>query len=160
MLAIDPTSRGFGFVILETPDRLLDWGLRQRLAHSVTDLRALLDFYRPHILVVENCSAPGARRGERARQLIAEATAMAIAEPRIAVRTIAAHDVRRAFKTLSATNKSAMAATLVEQFPELAPHLPRRRKIWMSEDERMAVFDALALVIVSNEGLGSDRGEV
>jgi hypothetical protein len=105
-------------------------------------------------LVVENCSAPGARRGERARQLIADATAIATAEPRIAVRAVAAHDVRRAFGKQSATNKSAMAATLVDRFPELAPHLPRRRKIWMSEDERMAVFDALALVIVSNEGAG------
>jgi len=159
MLAIDPTSRGFGFVVLETPDRLLDWGLRQRLLRSVADFQVLLDFYHPHILVVENCSAPGARRGERARQLIAEATTIAAAERRIAVRAVAAQDVRKAFGKQSPTNKSAMAATLVERFPELAPHLPRRRKIWMSEDERMAVFDALALVMVSNEIVGLDRGE-
>jgi len=30
-------------------------------------------------------------------------------------------------------------------FPELARFLPRERKPWMSEDERMRIFDAAAL---------------
>jgi hypothetical protein len=29
--------------------------------------------------------------------------------------------------------------------PELAPYRPPRRKLWMSEDDRMAIFDAAAL---------------
>jgi hypothetical protein len=28
VLAIDPTHRGFGYVILEGPERLIDWGTR------------------------------------------------------------------------------------------------------------------------------------
>ena len=35
----------------------------------------------------------------------------------------------------------------IEQFPELAPRLPRFRKLWMSEDERMSIFDALSLAL-------------
>lgn len=27
VLAIDPNSRGFGFAVLEGPDRLIDWGV-------------------------------------------------------------------------------------------------------------------------------------
>jgi hypothetical protein len=80
--------------------------------------------------------------------LIAEATALA-AERRIKVRAVAVRDVRRAFATVGATNKAAVAATLVERFPELAPYLPRRRKPWMSEDERMAIFDATALSVTA-----------
>src|SRR5207249_4491100 len=56
VLAVDPTSRGFGFAVLEGPDRLLDWGL----VHARTDKRArtleavadLLERYRPDVLVL------------------------------------------------------------------------------------------------------------
>lgn len=29
ILAIDPTTRGFGFGILEAPERLIDWGVKE-----------------------------------------------------------------------------------------------------------------------------------
>src|SRR5207249_4460129 len=72
VLAVDPTSRGFGFAVLEGPGRLLDWGL----VHTRTDKRArtiegvadLLDRYRPEVLVLEE--AAGSRRAARIRALL------------------------------------------------------------------------------------------
>jgi len=29
VLAIDPSTRGFGFAVLEGPDRLIDWGVKE-----------------------------------------------------------------------------------------------------------------------------------
>jgi hypothetical protein len=40
-----------------------------------------------------------------------------------------------------------MAQAVAARFPELAPRLPPQRKPWMSEDCRMAIFDAAAFVL-------------
>lgn len=29
VLAIDPSTRGFGFAVLEGPNRLIDWGVKE-----------------------------------------------------------------------------------------------------------------------------------
>lgn len=29
VLAIDPSTRGFGFAVLEAPNRLIDWGVKE-----------------------------------------------------------------------------------------------------------------------------------
>jgi hypothetical protein len=41
-------------------------------------------------------------------------------------------------------NKYSVATVIAERFPELAPSLPRQRKLWEGEDYRMSVFDAAA----------------
>jgi hypothetical protein len=43
--------------------------------------------------------------------------------------------------------KYSIAKRLTRDFPELAPDLPPPRKLWQSEDERMSIFDALALAV-------------
>jgi hypothetical protein len=43
--------------------------------------------------------------------------------------------------------KYSIAEALAQQFPELAKKLPPHRKAYMSQDERMAIFDALALAV-------------
>ena len=45
------------------------------------------------------------------------------------------------------TTKREIAEAIVREFPELEPRLPPVRKIWMSEDVRMSIFDAAALAI-------------
>ena len=56
--------------------------------------------------------------------------------------------VREHYAELGATNKDAVARLIVQQFPELERFLPPKRRPWMPEDERMAIFDALALAMV------------
>ena len=43
------------------------------------------------------------------------------------------------------------------QFPELEKRLPRVRKPWMSEDERMSIFDAVALAIAHSQAYGTRK---
>jgi hypothetical protein len=45
--------------------------------------------------------------------------------------------------------KHALAEILAKRFPEeLGLQLPPKRKPWMSEDSRMGIFDAVALVLI------------
>jgi len=63
------------------------------------------------------------------------------------------------FAAQGATTKHAIAGVIVARFPELAPHRPRFRKPWMSEDERQAIFDAaaFALTICAAKKSGDER---
>jgi hypothetical protein len=45
------------------------------------------------------------------------------------------------------TTKHQIAVVIAGKFPELAPRLPPVRKPWMTEDARMAIFDAVALAL-------------
>jgi hypothetical protein len=53
------------------------------------------------------------------------------------------------FSPLGVRNKNEIARFIAARFPELARSLPPERKPWMSEDSRMAIFDAAALAFAS-----------
>lgn len=148
VLAIDPYLRGIGWALLEGPDHLIDWGIYQtktkRPERVLGRIADLLSRYTPEVLVVEDTEHPGCRRRDRARRLIVEIQDMARAGG-VVLQPVAMADVREHYRQVDARSKDAIARILAERFPELATILPRRRKNWMREDERMAVFDAIAL---------------
>ncbi|MEI6076398.1 MAG: hypothetical protein WCS94_12525 [Verrucomicrobiota bacterium] len=47
--------------------------------------------------------------------------------------------------------KQELAELLARRFPdELASRLPPKRKVWMNPDDRMDIFDAVALAVAFN----------
>lgn len=153
VLAIDPTSKGFGFAVLEGPDALIDWGVRHagadRNRKSLARAEALIGQYRPDVLVVEHTGAKGSRRRPRVRRLVKSLAALA-RRRHLRSRRIPRRGVKRCFA--ETVNKHQIAVALTERFPELAPHLPRertRREAGNSEDERMSYFDAVAFAVAS-----------
>jgi hypothetical protein len=73
-LAIDPTHRGFGYVVLEGSDHLIDWGVRHvqgpKNKASIQAASELISFCRPQILIFEDVSSKNGRRRKRVRDLI------------------------------------------------------------------------------------------
>src|SRR2546428_2957056 len=57
VLAIDPFTRGFGFVILEGPEHLVDWGMKEvrqnKAARSLKQLADLIEHYQPDVIVAK-----------------------------------------------------------------------------------------------------------
>jgi hypothetical protein len=145
--AIYPSTRGFGYAVFEGPNSLVDWGVRairsrQKNLASLSKVRELLAFYRPDVLVLEDYQGRGSR-AKRIQTLINLMTAHAT-EERITTASYCRSDVRSSF---GLTTKREIAEDIVREFPELEPRLPPVRKIWMSEDVRMNIFDAAALAI-------------
>lgn len=148
VLAIDPSTRGFGFAVLEGLDKLVDWETRSARQNKnrqcLKKVGELLDYYQPDVLVVENCAAKGSRRCARVRRLI-EAICEHAIRRKIRVRRVSCRQIQLAFAEFGAETKHEIATAIAERFPELAPHLPPLRKAWMSEDHAMSVFDAAAM---------------
>ena len=151
VLALDPITKGFGYVIFELPFRLVEWNIAyvtgEKHAGAIARFTELINHIEPDGVVLEDVAAAGSRRRYRVRRLI-ESLAAYIRGRGIPVHTIARSAVARRFAPEGeAATKHAIAAQLAKSFPEIAAHLPPRRKVWQSEDERMALFDALALAV-------------
>src|SRR5439155_27108136 len=74
VLAIDPSTRGFGFAIIEGPNRLIDWGVKEtKVNKKIKALKlidGLIDRYQPNLLVLEDYEGKGSRRCRRIQRLI------------------------------------------------------------------------------------------
>src|SRR5216684_4167413 len=82
VLAIDPTRRGFGYVVFEGPDFLIDWGVRNvRGPRDIGSLKAFVQLvkgFQPEVVVLEDTASGGSRRRGGAdmilRQIVREAS--------------------------------------------------------------------------------------
>jgi len=151
VFSVDPTSRGFGFAVLEGAGTLIDWGTRDighaDSAGALREIGALLEHYAPDVIVVEDTADRSSRRRTRVRNLIKSASQDAEARG-VSVVRVSRSQVLKVFKQAGATTKNRIAAVIAEHFPELGPHVPPFRKPWMSEDVRMSIFDAVAFALV------------
>jgi Holliday junction resolvasome RuvABC endonuclease subunit len=151
IFALDPIHKGFGYAVLDLPFRLVDWGLARiagdKHAGAIASFEKLLDRFRPDAVVLEDTAAPGSRRQPRIRRLI-EALSKLARERGIAVFTVARTAILKCFSSADAkATKQSIATQLAEGFPQLRPKLPPARALWESEDERLSIFDALALAV-------------
>src|SRR5882672_11939472 len=108
MLAIDPSTRGFGFAVLEGPNRLIDWGVKEtkknKSARTLKLIEDLIDRYQPSVIVVEDYDGKGSRRCTRIQGLINDISKLAL-KRKIRVRSISRLKVRQAFSEAGASNK-------------------------------------------------------
>jgi hypothetical protein len=160
VLAIDPTTRGFGFVVFEGPARLVDWGVAfvgdDKNIRILLRITALIRRYSPEILVIEDHTSRACRRRARVRELLRSIARLGPTHS-ITIHRRARRSLRNTFASLGVATKYPIAAALASRFPELAPFLPPKRKPWMTEDARMGIFDAAALAVAyfqSNESHG------
>ncbi len=151
VLAVYPSARGFAFVIFEGPFSPLDWSAREiRGRHKnqrcLVSVAALLERYQPDVLVLQDMSPTGTRRAFRMKELNAGIGELA-EERGIPVCAFSRAQVRAAFEPFGHTSKHSIAETIAKHIPAFDRYLPPPRKPWMSEDARMAVFDAVALAL-------------
>jgi len=150
ILAIDPTTRGFGFAVLEGPMSLVDWGVKEakgktnKNERSLNLIEDLIIHYRPDVIVVEDYDGQDSRRCPRVAGLIRRVAQLA-GKRKIIIRSFSRSMVRDAFSEVHAHTKHQIAEAVSSRFPELVPRMPKFRKCWMPEDYRMNFFDAIAL---------------
>lgn len=148
VLGIAPSSRGFGFALMEGENTLVDWGVKpvksgDKNARSLSNFGNLITHYRPNVIVVE--STQGSRRGSRVLALTHEIVAMA-EEEHIKVKGFSRKQVNLGFFRDEHGTKQALAEYLATRFPEeLSFRLPKKRRLWTSENYQMDIFDAVAL---------------
>ena len=146
LLAIDLTAKGFGYALLDRRLGLLDWGFCTVLAADdesfAARLYAKIDRGQPTVIVLENFAPTkgretALRRRDFIKKIANEQHLGTCHVSRIVVQRI-----------LGFRTKAEIAKALADRFPELRSRMPPARKRWTTEDERMHIFDALALALV------------
>jgi Holliday junction resolvasome RuvABC endonuclease subunit len=150
VLGIYPAPRGCGFALLEGPLRPVDWGVKcvdnGKNAACLQKVAALVDLYHPDVLVVDDYTGEGSRRGRRTQLLIDSICFLALRK-NIPVCGYSPKQVRVYFSHYNAWTKHDIAVTIAEWMPMFQTRLPPERKPWASESYRMCMFDAIALVL-------------
>ena len=88
----------------------------------------------------------GSGKHERIRHLSLDLVAMA-ADRGLFVESYARETVQAAFEVVGARTREEVAGAVARFFPALAYRLPEPRKPWNSQDKRIAIFNAAAVVL-------------
>jgi hypothetical protein len=152
VLAAYLNSRGVAFVLFESALSPFDWGIKdmrgpRRHSRSLYLVSKLFDRYEPDVLVIQDTSLEGTRRGARIVKLNAAIAALA-RQHHIPVYAYSRADIRAAFGYLGVPSKEMIAGAIAKHILAFHRYLPPPRKPWKSEDARMGMFDAAALGIV------------
>lgn len=142
ILALDLHPRRFGYVVLETPDRLLDWGASRVYTTTkwplavlaTTRFRKLLTAWRPGVVLTRI----GSRTSKDTHALfksIKREVGTTLLIPVLADRK------------LDHKSKYDRAREALARFPEISWMLPKRRQIWEGEHFSMDIFEALSVAI-------------
>jgi hypothetical protein len=149
VLAVHPSSRGFGWVLFESPLSAVDWGIASaktgRNARLAKRFERLLKRYDPAVLVLEDFET-GTSRSERVKMLCRQFVHLAAGNGmdtpvyrRSAVRTV--------FASVGASTRYEIAQVVAQHIEAMNHRMPRKRKPWQSEDPRQSLFDAAALAM-------------
>lgn len=136
--------------MLEGPERLIDYGVKKvrgdKNSACLKRITDLIGRYRPDVIILGNPTSDGCRRALRVQGLIQEILKLASSK-RIKARSISRSQIIKAFSSAGIFTEHQIASSVAERLPELALRLPPPRKPWMGEDERMSIFDAVALAL-------------
>ncbi|MBA4148840.1 MAG: hypothetical protein H0X66_12060 [Verrucomicrobia bacterium] len=151
ILGIAPTSRGFGYAVLEGGETLVDWAVKSakgdKNADCLKEVEAMFKCYEPGVIVLEDASAEGSQRSPRIRKLIQELVSLS-SKHGIKAELFSRDQVKRILLSEGEGTKHDVAEAVAKRFPEeLGSRLPPKRKLWMSENYGMGIFDAVALVL-------------
>jgi len=149
VLAIQPTSRGFGWVLFEGAVVPVDWGIASAKGDSaqcMVRFTQLLDQYQPSTLVLERFGKNDSHRGERIRTLAR--TMRGFASNRdMDTPVYGKEEVSSEMTGNPKASRHAVACVVAGRLPVLNHELPDARRLWESENNRRSLFDAAALGI-------------
>jgi hypothetical protein len=150
VLAVAPSSKGFGYAVLEEPFQLVDWGVKSISGNwkvqGVAKVNELVEHYTPYLMALPDVSGGDGRRSKRT-QLVGDLVQFA-KEQGLALQLAAQEDVSEFFFAGRPATKHQLAVLLSNHFPdELGTRIPPKREAWMSEDYRMVIFTAVSLAL-------------
>ena len=149
VLALHATMRGFTFALFNGPGQLYDWGIKhvargEKNTQSLAAVERLITRFDPHAIVFEDVSEPGSKRVGRVRRLYREIEKLGD-RANVEMLCYPWQAVFEVFREYQPKTRHDLAVVVARMIPAIARRLPPKRKIWLPQDPRQALFDAAAL---------------
>lgn len=164
VLAVHPTARGVTYVLFEGPLAPVDWEIKnvrgpRKNPRCLAFVSKVIERFQPDVLVIEDYRGKDSRRSERIQRLYRAIETAAHAQT-VDIYRYTRPQIRACFSGAGAVTKQEIAIAIAKHIPAFEHRLPPVRKPWMSEDIRMALFDAasLAMTFYSQVDGDSHRG--
>ena len=146
LLSIHATTRGFAFCLFDSPSLLYDWGIvhvgrHDKNKESLARIERLITRYDPHAIVFEDVTETGSKRVARVRALYRDIERLAD-RASLDVYSYPWQVVNQVFGNTK--TRHDLAVQIAEMLPNIKRRLPPKRKIWLPQDPRQALFDAAA----------------
>ncbi len=149
-LGLHPTSRGFGWIAFEGPFTPHDWAVvaakGDKNSVCLRYIERLLDRLQPETLVLETFDRRSAKRTDRITRLCRAIVNLA-GDRGVSIAIYSRADITDCFRTVGATTRQEIAEAVVRHVDALRHRLPKSRRAWESEDKRMSLFCAAALIL-------------
>lgn len=155
ILGIAATIRGFAYALTEGPGCLVDVSIRRppaRRADVAKVITSLIASGRPLFVAF---GATKSRRGTR-EHLLDEVLTDVCGKRGVMILRIT-HNQLSALTTLSEPSKWDIADEVARHFPEIAYRLPRRPSLWEAEDDRIGLFQSVAVASAAWQMFRSPR---
>lgn len=150
--AVYPNANGFGFVYMNGPRNLLDFGVIRinpicnfRLLNKIKDS---IEYFKPTVIILLDPEGNSSRTGNRIRKLLEKITGYS-KQKNLQIAHVSRDQIRDVFENFGVITKYEISQWLLSEFKQLETRRPKERKLWTSEDRNMAVFDSLSLAITS-----------
>ncbi|HUZ12294.1 MAG TPA: hypothetical protein VMU93_05545 [Caulobacteraceae bacterium] len=148
--SVYPTARGFGWIAFEGPLAPYDWELveitKDKNVAALRRIEELIERLQPETLVLEAFERRNSARSDRIANLCRALVSLA-ASRGVEVAIYGRRDIETCFATVGARTRHEIAEAVARHVEGLRERLPKKRLPWNSEDRRMALFNAAALVI-------------
>lgn len=159
VLAIHPTSKGFGWVLFENLHSPVAWAVVRAGANGtpwlLDRLKHLFNRYQPAVFVLENYEERKYPRAARNRKLCRAMCAEA-RRRKIEIRIYTREAVCNAFSRFGATTRSEIARVVADRITDISHRLPPPPRTGYSTDPRQSLFDAAALAVTYFVAMGDE----
>ena len=150
VFGIYPNASGFGFVYMDGPRKIIDYGVVRISPISnekiLGRIKKSFEYLKPTVVIVQDPDSKASRTGGRVKKLVAVIEEYAKSE-NLPIFKLSRDQIREVFIQFGGNTKYEIAQILLTEFKELESKAPGKRSLWMSEDRNMAIFDAISLAI-------------
>lgn len=151
VLAIYPTARGLGFVVMKSALSPIDWGTREargrgKNARCLEKVAGLIEAHQPDAIVLEDPTAAGSSRSPRTKRLMRGIAGIADSQA-VDVHVFPRSRVLEYFATLGARTHHEIAVVISKRIAAFERMLPPKRRLWTTQSARMSIFCAAALAM-------------
>jgi len=154
VLAVHPSSSGFGWVVFDDMGELAEWGIASdkegRRPRLLRRFERLLTRFEPAVLVLEANEEQCADRIRQLYRAFAEAAAASGARGY----TYEREAVAMALDIPARASRYDVAVKVAELRPELSHRMPRKQMFGASVDPRQCLFAAAALALTYLTAMG------
>lgn len=148
ILALYPNSIGIGYVCIQVPEKLIDYGIAsiQPISNGKLLRRTerFMDYYKPKLIILKETEP--AKNSNRVNKLIHAITTLS-GEKGLQVYRYTKQQIKDVFEIFGASTKYEIVEKIVKMLPDLAPRAPGTREWYEKEHYQMGLFHAVSLAV-------------